>query len=73
MPLISGKDSMKNDYGEGKEKISVPPTLLFTAIAKINNVKKSMTSHFKNEDSLIFQLGDTYSELGGSELLATYG
>ena len=28
MPLVSGKDSMKNDSRIGNEKISIPPTLL---------------------------------------------
>ena len=72
LPLISGKDSMKNDYGEGEEKISVPPTLLFTAIAKINDVKKSMTTPFKSDNSFLFQLGETYPELGGSEFFAEH-
>ena len=29
LPCVSGKDSMKNDYGSGPEKISIPPTLVF--------------------------------------------
>ena len=33
IPLISGKDSMKNDYTLGDPKISIPPTVLFTATA----------------------------------------
>jgi phosphoribosylformylglycinamidine (FGAM) synthase-like enzyme len=33
IPLISGKDSMKNDYKIGDTKISIPPTVLFTAAA----------------------------------------
>ena len=72
LPLISGKDSMKNDYGEGENKISIPPTLLFTAVAKIDNVEEIMTSHFKKTSSLIYQLGETKSELGASEWLDEY-
>ncbi|MBI5355873.1 MAG: phosphoribosylformylglycinamidine synthase, partial [Candidatus Aenigmarchaeota archaeon] len=48
VPCISGKDSMKNDYIMGKKKISIPPTLLFTAIGKINDVKKTVTMDFKD-------------------------
>jgi phosphoribosylformylglycinamidine (FGAM) synthase-like enzyme len=31
VPLISGKDSMKNDSVRGGRKISIPPTLLVSA------------------------------------------
>ena len=27
-PLISGKDSMKNDFDDGVVRLSIPPTLL---------------------------------------------
>src|SRR5262249_47237946 len=39
MPFISGKDSMKNDYRMGDVKISVPPTLLVTAMGKVHDVR----------------------------------
>ena len=68
VPLISGKDSMKNDYGKGVEKISIPPTLLITAAGTIMDSKKAITSFFKQADSLIVLLGGTKRELGGSEL-----
>jgi len=35
IPLISGKDSMKNDYKVGDTKISIPPTVLFSAAADV--------------------------------------
>lgn len=40
MPFVSGKDSMKNDYRMGDVKISVPPTLLITAMGKVHDVRK---------------------------------
>jgi phosphoribosylformylglycinamidine synthase len=44
MPFISGKDSMKNDYRmtgpQGPIKISVPPTLLITAMGKVHDVRR---------------------------------
>lgn len=44
MPFISGKDSMKNDFRfqeNGREfKISVAPTVLLTAMAKVQDVRK---------------------------------
>ncbi|MEW6057303.1 MAG: AIR synthase-related protein [Bdellovibrionota bacterium] len=40
MPFVSGKDSMKNDYRMGDVKISVPPTVLITAMGKVHDVRK---------------------------------
>lgn len=73
IPLISGKDSMKNDYGSGKNKISVPPTLLFTLISKMDDVEKMVTMDFKNEGDRIFLTGETGNELGGSEYYIFHG
>ena len=35
VPCISGKDSMKNDYLIGSTKISIPPTVLFSAVSVV--------------------------------------
>lgn len=45
MPFVSGKDSMKNDYRMGDVKISVPPTLLVTAMGKVHDVRKVPRGH----------------------------
>jgi len=68
VPCISGKDSMKNDYTDGKTKISIPPTVLFTVISVIPDVNRCVTSDFKAPGDLIYVLGMTWPELGGSEL-----
>jgi len=73
IPLISGKDSMKNDYGSGKNKISIPPTLLFTLISKMDDVEKMVTMDFKKEGDRIFLLGETKNELAGSEYFIYHG
>lgn len=72
-PFVSGKDSMKNDFiGGGRfgkdVKISVPPTVLVTAMAKVHDVRKTVTSDFKNAGDKIFLLGTNSRNLGGSEL-----
>jgi phosphoribosylformylglycinamidine synthase len=67
IPLISGKDSMKNDYRIGDVKISIPPTLLFSLVAKVPDVRKSVTMDFKNGGDLIYLVGTTYRHLGASE------
>ena len=73
VPLISGKDSMKNDYKHGKWRISIPPTLLVSAIAKVDDVSRAVTTDFKSEGDIIFILGETKNELGGSEYYAMKG
>lgn len=66
-PLISGKDSMKNDYRRGGKKISVLPTLLFTAVGRIDDVTKMVSHYFKRIDEKVYLLGHTESEMGMSE------
>jgi len=67
IPMTSGKDSMKNDFKAGKIKISVPPTILYSMVAKIDDIRKTVTSDFKVAGDLIYQIGKTYDELGASE------
>ena len=73
VPCISGKDSMKNDYSIGKTKISVPPTLLYSVIGKIRDVRKAVTMDAKRPQDLVYILGETRDELGGSEWFAQNG
>jgi phosphoribosylformylglycinamidine synthase len=73
VPCISGKDSMKNDYQIGDTKISIPPTLLFSTIGKIEDVRKAVTMDAKRAGDLVYALGKTGKELGGSEWYAQQG
>lgn len=73
IPLISGKDSMKNDYRVGDTKISIPPTVLVTAAAVVDDVRKSVSMDAKRPDDLVYVLGETRDELGGSEYYLTRG
>ncbi|HEX2612612.1 MAG TPA: AIR synthase-related protein, partial [Fibrobacteria bacterium] len=73
LPLISGKDSMKNDYGKGAGKISVPPTLMVTVIGPIPDATKSATIDFKAAGDVVYVLGSTKEELGGSEYFGMLG
>lgn len=66
-PLISGKDSMKNDSRMGGVKISVPPTLLVSAIGRIDDVNTALTLEPKLAGDLVYLLGTTRDETGGSE------
>lgn len=71
-PFISGKDSMKNDYrgrlNGDMIKISVPPTLLITAIGKVPEIQLARSSDFKSPGDHIYVLGGKRLGLVGSEL-----
>jgi len=67
VPLISGKDSMKNDSVRGGKRISIPPTVLFSTIARMADVRNAVTMHFKNAGDAIVVVGLTKNELGASE------
>lgn len=73
IPLTSGKDSMKNDFKSREVKISVPPTVLYSAVAKIDDVRKTISSNFKLPGDMIYIIGKTYNELGGSEFYKLFG
>lgn len=67
VPLVSGKDSMKNDYQIGDTKISIPPTVLFSVIGKTEDIRKGVTMDVKRPGDLVYLLGVTHNELGASE------
>jgi len=66
VPLISGKDSMKNDSVRGGKKISIPPTLLVSTVGKMDDVSKAVTMPMKEPGDIIFVVGLTHDELGAS-------
>ena len=72
-PCVSGKDSMKNDSVLGGKKISIPPSLLISAITKMEDVSRAVTPDAKNAGDDIYVVGTTRPELGGSEYLAMLG
>ena len=73
LPLISGKDSMKNDFYDGTTKISIPPTLLFSVIGKMDDARKAVTMDVKRPGDLVYLLGCTADELGASEYFTMKG
>jgi len=73
VPFISGKDSLNNEYKIGKKSISIPGTLLISAIGIIEDVSYCITMDFKKPGSLIYVIGQTYPELGGSEYYRIFG
>ncbi|MBM4329934.1 MAG: phosphoribosylformylglycinamidine synthase subunit PurL [Deltaproteobacteria bacterium] len=73
VPCISGKDSMKNDYLIGNTKISIPPTVLFSAVSVVSDVRRCITMDAKRSGDRVYILGETYNDMGGSEYYALYG
>jgi phosphoribosylformylglycinamidine synthase subunit PurSL len=71
-PFISGKDSMFNDFkGYNKDgkpiKVSIPPTLLISAIGVVPDIYKTVSLDVKMPGDVIYILGNTHNEMGGSE------
>jgi len=77
-PLISGKDSMFNDFRGFTAKsepihIAAPPTLLVSAIGVIPDVSRAVTLDLKNAGDHVYLVGETNDELGASEYFAMLG
>lgn len=66
LPLISGKDSMKNDAFANGFKISIRPTLLVSLMGIVPDIRKTVTTDFKKPGDYLLLLGETRGELGGS-------
>ena len=72
-PFISGKDSLNNDYLLDGRKVSIPPTLLISAISVVEDVGGAISIDFKRPGNLVYIVGRTYRELGGSEYWGLLG
>ena len=77
-PFISGKDSMFNNFNGFDEKgqpvvIFIPPTLLLSSVGVIPDIDKTVSLDFKFSGDLIYLLGDTHEEMGGSEYYIMLG
>ena len=72
IPLLSGKDSMYVDghlpgrYGES-HKVSALETLQFSVSGVIDDVGRCLTMDAKAPGDLVYVVGETRNELGGSE------
>ena len=72
-PFISGKDSLNNEFEFEGKTISIPHTLLISAIGIMEDVNQAVSMDFKKADDLIYIVGTTQNELGGSEYFRTRG
>jgi phosphoribosylformylglycinamidine synthase len=73
VPLVSGKDSMKNDYSIGDTRISIPPTLLVTAVGEVEDSNQAITMDAKKAGDAVYLLGTTFDDLGKSHYFDMLG
>jgi phosphoribosylformylglycinamidine synthase len=72
-PFISGKDSLHNEFESEGKIISIPHTLLISAIGIIENVNRAVSMDLKRAGDVIYVIGTTQRELGGSEYCKEHG
>jgi len=74
-PFISGKDSLNNEFRPlgAKEPISIPPSLLISALGQIDDVRHCVSMDLKEPGDLLFLVGLTLDELGGSHFALVNG
>ncbi len=72
-PFISGKDSLNNEFHYKDTTIAIPDTLLISAMGVMKDSTKAVSMDFKKEGDLIYIVGTTYNELGGSEYFKSMG
>jgi phosphoribosylformylglycinamidine synthase len=73
-PFISGKDSLNNEFAcEDGSRISIPSTLLISAISIVDDIGKCVTMDAKKPSNLLFIVGRTQNELGGSHYYRVKG
>ncbi|HRE99606.1 MAG TPA: phosphoribosylformylglycinamidine synthase subunit PurL [Pirellulaceae bacterium] len=69
-PFISGKDSLNNEFSysaDGQRRtISIPSTLLISALGQIDSVDRCVTMDLKEVGNWIYVVGATHHEFGGS-------
>ncbi len=72
VPFISGKDSFYNEFSVRGKSTSIPGTLLISAIGVMEDVNKSVSMYAKEAGNLIYVVGNTRDELGGSHYYDLY-
>jgi phosphoribosylformylglycinamidine synthase len=72
-PFISGKDSLYNEYEFGGKTVSIPPTLVISAVGIIPDIRKAVTMDLKEVGNPVYIIGETKNELGGSHYYMIHG
>jgi len=72
-PFISGKDSLYNEYQTEEGSICIPPTLLISALSVMTDVNRAVSMDCKQAGDLMYIVGVTRNELGGSHYYSIHG
>ena len=75
-PFVSGKDSLNNvfawtDPSGRQHEISIPPTLLATALGQVEDVRRTVTPDLKQSGNRLAIVGLSRDDLAGSQLALT--
>lgn len=73
VPFISGKDSLYNEYLVDGKSIPIPPTLLISALGVMEDVRRAVSMDAKKPGDLVYVVGTTHAELGGSHYYLVRG
>jgi phosphoribosylformylglycinamidine synthase len=70
-PFISGKDSLNNEFtwtdaSGQKQCVAIPSSLLISAMGQVDDVRQCVTMDFKSAGNLVYLIGPTRNEMGGS-------
>ena len=72
-PFVSGKDSLNNEYQVDGGTIAIPPSLLISAMGVMPDVTKAVSMDAKAAGNMVFVVGLTKNELGGSHYYDVHG
>ena len=70
-PFVSGKDSLSNQFTtEDGQLITIPPTLLISALGIVNDITHCRTMDAKQAGNHLLLIGQTTSHMGGSHYVS---
>jgi phosphoribosylformylglycinamidine synthase II len=77
-PFVSGKDSLNNvfawtDAAGGNVEISIPPTLLATALGQVEDVRRTVSPDLKRVGDRLAVVGLSRADMAGSQLALAGG
>lgn len=74
VPFISGKDSLNNEYADAQgQRHAIPGTLLISAVGIVPDIGQCVTMDLKQAGNLLYIIGETHDELGGSHFNLLHG
>lgn len=77
-PFISGKDSLNNEFSYQdangqRQTVAIPSSLLISSMGQMEDVSQAVTMDLKAAGNVLYQIGATKDELGGSHFALVQG